>query len=65
MCQASLMALREVPAVELDAFLVLLCRHLLTLYGKESLLYHIQVRFHTLESEAMAFVIEFHCTRLI
>lgn len=42
------MALRDVPAVDLDAFLVLLCRHMLSTYAKQSLLYHVQVRFSSM-----------------
>ena len=56
LCHASLAAVRDAPAVDLDAFLVLLCRHLLTKYPKEHLLYHVQVRFRCIPVLSMRIV---------
>jgi hypothetical protein len=43
LCNGALAALAEVPSVEFDPFLVLICRYLLQKYPKESLLFHVKV----------------------
>lgn len=44
LCKAVVTSIQEMPAVELDGLLVLVCKYLLQTQAKESLLYHIKVR---------------------